>query len=175
MVGSPQLLPLQTIRFGLPWAPLSCCLRRAPAMASALSAWTPILQLPAPLCGTVTGLPGCALPATPSALIGANQPLQLPYMCCTCETSSSASQSHLLLVLQVWSSAPLSTSRRPCTTSTWTPQPPSPASPSPPGWPPTRCQSVSLQPLSCAPSANLPASCLSCRMLVVPQWAAVRP
>ena len=116
-----------------------------------------------PLHGAVLG----PLLATPSAV--------LPYLQTSCQNPSSAFQSHLLLVLQVWSSAPLSTWRRPRTTSTWTPQPPSPALPSPPGWPPTRCQSVRLSPLSCAPSAPLPAGACLVARLSFHSWAAARP
>ena len=42
-----------------------------------------MLQLSAPLYGTVMGLPGCPLLAIPSALIGSSQPLQPPHLWCS--------------------------------------------------------------------------------------------
>lgn len=143
-VGSPQLLPLQGPSYGL----------------STVSAWTAMLHLTA-LCMPCEGPPACPLLATLlpwlAALVVQHAELQAAHI-----------KAHLLLVLQGSSSDPLSPLPPPCTTSTWTRWPPSPALPSHPGWPPPHCQSVSLQLLSCAQSAHLPASCLCCRILVAP-------
>ena len=61
---TPPLLTLEASCYGL----------------SMVSALTVMLRMTAPLYGTVMGLPGCSLVATPSALTGSSQTLQLPYL-----------------------------------------------------------------------------------------------
>ena len=75
--GSPQPLPLQSPCYGL----------------SAVSAWTVMLQLSAPLYGAVVGSLACPLLAISSALISASQPLQLTYLGCIMQTYKDALQS----------------------------------------------------------------------------------